>query len=187
MIVRGVASPERLLDETVRLLNRVEANLPERQRKMLDRLRVSDPWLAGRTVLLVDDDIRNIFALTSLLERHRLRVLHAENARAGIDLLRRTDSIEAVLMDIMMPDMDGFEAIRHIRAMGGFDNLPIIAVTAKAMKGDREKCIKAGANDYITKPVDLDHLFAILRVWLPRREPSLADDAHELRSTGATR
>jgi CheY-like chemotaxis protein len=114
----------------------------------------------------VDDDVRNIFALTTVLEQHGLQVVHAENGRAGIEMLRKVSGIDGVLMDIMMPEMDGYETTRAIRQIAEFRSLPIIAVTAKAMKGDRAKCIEAGASDYITKPVDLDQLFSVLRVWL---------------------
>jgi CheY-like chemotaxis protein len=114
----------------------------------------------------VDDDVRNIFALSTVLEQHGLHVVHAENGRAGIETLMTTPGIDGVLMDIMMPEMDGYETIRAIRQIAEFRSLPIIAVTAKAMKGDRAKCIAAGASDYITKPVDLEQLFSVLRVWL---------------------
>ena len=132
---------------------------------MLD-LHQSDKVLAGKKVLIVDDDVRNIFARTSILERQQIEGLHAENGRAGIELLMNTPGIEAVLMDVMMPGMDGYETIRAIRGIESFEKLPIIAVTAKAMKGDREKCIESGASDYIPKPVDLEQLFSLLRVWL---------------------
>src|SRR5262249_20857428 len=122
--------------------------------------------LSGKTVLVVDDDVRNIFALASLLEEHNLKVLHAENGRAGIELLEHRPDIDLVLMDIMMPEMDGYETISAIRRIPKFRHLPIIALTAKAMKGDRAKCLEAGASDYVTKPVDLDQLFSVLRVWI---------------------
>ncbi len=131
-------------------------------------MRQTDPTLVGKTVLVVDDDVRNIFALTSLLEDHNLKVVHAENGRAGIELLKRTPDIDLVLMDIMMPEMDGYETMRAIREIPQFRSLPIIALTAKAMKGDRAKCMEAGASDYITKPVDLEQLFSVLRVWISR-------------------
>jgi CheY-like chemotaxis protein len=159
---------ERLLDESVLLLHRDEADLGPQQRHILDQLRETDATLVGRTVLVIDDDVRNIFALTSLLEDHRLNVVHAENGRAGIELLRNTPEIDLVLMDIMMPEMDGYETMRAIREEPRFRSLPIIALTAKAMKGDRAKCIEAGATDYITKPVDLEQLFSVLRVSVSR-------------------
>jgi CheY-like chemotaxis protein len=166
IIVKDVSSPDRLLDETALFLHRVEANLPEHKRQMLEQLHESDPVLAGRTALIVDDDMRNIYALTSLLERHKMKVLYAESGKEGIDTLRNTPDIDVVLMDIMMPEMDGYEAMRRIRGMEEFKNLPMIALTAKAMKGDREKCMEAGASDYITKPIDAQQLVSLLRVWL---------------------
>ena len=140
---------------------------------LLAAVRQNDATLAGKKVLVVDDDVRNIFALTSVLEQHNLQVVHAENGRAGIETLLKTPGVDGVLMDIMMPEMDGYETMRAIRQIAEFRTLPIIAVTAKAMKGDRAKCIEAGASDYITKPVDLEQLFSVLRVWLVRsHEPS---------------
>ena len=133
----------------------------------------------------MDDDVRNIFALTSLLEQHDLQVVHAENGRAGIEMLLNTPGIDGVLMDIMMPEMDGYETIRAIRQIPKFRALPIFAVTAKAMKGDRAKCIRAGASDYITKPVDLDQLFSVLRVWLTRGPDSPKHASPENAMTGA--
>ena len=124
--------------------------------------------LAGKKVLVVDDDVRNIFALSTVLEKHGLQVVHAENGRAGIEMLLKTPGVDGVLMDIMMPEMDGYETMQAIRQIPEFRSIPIVAVTAKAMKGDRAKCIDAGASDYITKPVDLEQLFSVLRVWLVR-------------------
>jgi HAMP domain-containing protein/CheY-like chemotaxis protein/signal transduction histidine kinase len=166
IIVKEASSPERLLAETALFLHRVEANLPEPKRRMLEQLHRRDPVLAGRKVLIVDDDVRNIFALTSALESHNMNVIHAENGQEGIDLLKEASDIEVVLMDIMMPGMDGYEAIRAIREMAQFRQLPIIALTAKAMKADRDRCIEAGASDYISKPLDIDQLLSLLRVWL---------------------
>jgi CheY-like chemotaxis protein len=148
------------------VLHVAENTLPEYKRFKLDKIRQVDEELEGCKVLIVDDDVRNIFALTSILERHHIQVLHAENGRSGIDLLLQTPGIDIVLMDIMMPGMDGYETIRALRELDALRNLPIIAVTAKAMKGDREKCIDSGASDYIAKPVDLDQLFSLMRVWL---------------------
>ena len=133
--------------------------------------------LTGGKVLIVDDDVRNIFALTSGLERHKLTVLHAESGKAGIEMLKQHPEIDLVLMDIMMPEMDGYETTRAMRALAEFQNLPIIALTAKAMKGDREKCIEAGASDYIPKPVVLEELVALLRVWLPQVNSQTAAEA----------
>ena len=172
-VIRFVESNERLLEETILLLHRAEFDLSESQREVLNTIRRSDVTLVGKKVLVVDDDVRNIFALTSVLEQHNLNVVHAENGRAGIETLLRTPGVDGVLMDIMMPEMDGYETMRAIRQIAEFRTLPIIAVTAKAMKGDRAKCIEAGASDYITKPVDLEQLFSVLRVWLDRsQEPS---------------
>jgi HAMP domain-containing protein/signal transduction histidine kinase/CheY-like chemotaxis protein len=167
-LIRVVHSLERLLDESVLLLHRNEVELRGDQRRTLEQLRQMDVMLAGKKVLVVDDDVRNIFALTSLLEDHHLQVVHAENGRAGIELLKKTTDIDVVLMDIMMPEMDGYETMQAIRQEPEFRSLPIIALTAKAMKGDRAKCIEAGASDYITKPVDLEQLFSVLRVWISR-------------------
>jgi CheY-like chemotaxis protein/signal transduction histidine kinase len=168
VVIKDARSPERLLDETALFLHRVTAKLPEAKRRMLEQLHRSDPTLAGRTVLIVDDDVRNIFALTTFLERSEMRVLYAESGREGIARLQEAPDIDAVLMDVMMPEMDGYETMRAIRDNPRFRQLPIIAVTAKAMKGDREKCIEAGASDYVAKPVEMDQLLSLLRVWLYR-------------------
>ncbi|MCU1308836.1 MAG: hybrid sensor histidine kinase/response regulator, partial [Acidobacteriaceae bacterium] len=168
-VIRHASSLERLLDETVLLLHRPESVLSDQQRQILAEMRKNDSALANKKVLVIDDDLRNIFALTSLLEHHDIKVLHAENGRAGIELLRRTPDVDIILMDIMMPEMDGYETTQAIRKVPAFQNLPIIALTAKAMKGDRDKCLEAGASDYVTKPVDLEQLFAVMRVWISRR------------------
>ena len=168
IIIKDVRSPERLLDETSLFLHRVQANLPDSKRLMLEQLQQNDPILANQRVLIVDDDVRNIFALTSMLERYQMQVLYAENGQDGITMLQNNPYIDLVLMDVMMPEMDGYQTIRHIREIEQFATLPIIALTAKAMKGDREKCIEAGASDYITKPVDTEQLLSLLRVWLYR-------------------
>jgi HAMP domain-containing protein/CheY-like chemotaxis protein/signal transduction histidine kinase len=168
IIVKDVKSPERLLDETALFLHRVEARMPEQKRRMLERLHNADAVFAGKHVLVVDDDVRNIFSLTSVLEDHGMVVSFAENGRDGIAKLESTPGIDLVLMDVMMPEMDGYETMQAIRHKPDFASLPIIALTAKAMKGDREKCIAAGASDYITKPVDTDQLLSLMRVWLYR-------------------
>jgi CheY-like chemotaxis protein len=168
IIVKDVRSPERLLDETALFLHRVQSRMPEPQRKMLERLHKTDDMLSNKKVLVVDDDIRNIFAMTSLLERHNMVVHSAENGRDAIGVLSENDDIDVVLMDIMMPEMDGYDTIQEIRKVPKFKALPILALTAKAMKGDREKCIDAGASDYISKPVDTEQLLSLLRVWLHR-------------------
>jgi HAMP domain-containing protein/CheY-like chemotaxis protein/putative methionine-R-sulfoxide reductase with GAF domain len=166
IIVKDVRSPERLLDETSLFLHRVESRLPVEKRKLLQQLHSADAVLEGRKVLVVDDDVRNVFALTSVLEARRMDVRYAENGVDAIRILEEDPNIAVVLMDIMMPELDGYETIRHIRSMPQFESLPIISLTAKAMKGDREKSIAAGASDYIAKPVDTDKLVSLLRVWL---------------------
>jgi hypothetical protein len=168
IIVKDVKSPERLLDETALFLHRVEARLPEQKRRMLERLHTTDAVFAGKHILVVDDDVRNIFSLTSVLEEHGMNVSFAENGRDAVAKLESTPGIDLVLMDVMMPGMDGYDTTRNIREHSEFRNLPIIALTAKAMKGDREKCIEAGASDYITKPVDTEQLLSLMRVWLYR-------------------
>jgi CheY-like chemotaxis protein len=167
-IVKDVRSPERLFDQTALWLHRDAAQLPEDKRELLRRLHDPDAILAGKKVLIVDDDVRNIFAMTSMLERYKMDVLSAETGRAAIESLQSNQGVDLVLMDIMLPEMDGYETMRAIRNMYGFAQLPIIALTAKAMKGDREKCIEAGASDYISKPVDTERLLTLLRNWLHR-------------------
>jgi HAMP domain-containing protein/signal transduction histidine kinase/DNA-binding response OmpR family regulator len=164
ILVKSPRSPERLLDETARLLHRNVSKLPDRQRRLLEHLH--EGILEGRKVLIVDDDIRNIFAVTSVLERFRMRVVSAENGKDAIRILLEERDIDVVLMDIMLPAMDGYTTIRRIREIPQFSDLPIIAVTAKAMKGDRQKCIAAGASDYLCKPVGSEALRSMLRVWL---------------------
>jgi CheY-like chemotaxis protein len=168
VVVKTVESPERLLDETALFLHRVVADLPLEKQSMLDRLHRSDEALIGRKVLVVDDDVRNIFALSSVLERRGMTVLAAGTGREAIDLLESTPAIAIVLMDIMMPEMDGYETMQVIRQNARFRRLPIIALTAKAMKGDREKCLEAGASEYMAKPVNTDQLLSGLRTWLHR-------------------
>ena len=159
-------SPERLVDRAAMFLHRPEATLPSHTREMLGQLRTGDAPLHGRKVLVVDDDIRNVFALTSTLEQRGMKVVFAENGREGIERLHQHPNTDVVLLDIMMPEMDGYQTARAIRSMPRFEHLPIISLTAKAMKGDREKAIAAGASDYITKPVDVDQLLSMMRVWL---------------------
>jgi len=167
-IVKDVRSPERLFDQTALWLHRNAATLPEDKREILRRLHDPDAILAGKKVIIVDDDIRNIFAMTSMLERYQMEIQSAETGKAALELLQSEPETDLVLMDIMLPEMDGYETIRAIRKMYGFEQLPIIALTAKAMKGDREKCIDAGASDYIAKPVDTERLLTLLRNWLLR-------------------
>jgi len=147
----------------------VEESLPEPKRRMLRSLEQPDPALRGRSVLVVDDDYRNVFAITAVLEQHEMDVDYADNGRSALDKLGKApERYDVVLMDIMMPEMDGYEAMRRIRERPELRDLPVIALTAKAMKGDRDKCIDAGASDYVTKPVDADQLVSLLRVWLYR-------------------
>jgi HAMP domain-containing protein/CheY-like chemotaxis protein/signal transduction histidine kinase len=168
VVVKGVESPERLLDETALFLHRVVADLPSEKQRMLDRLHRSDDALVGKKVLIVDDDVRNIFALSSVLERRGMTVLTAGTGREAISTLESTPDLGIVLMDIMMPEMDGYETMQVIRQNPAFRRLPIIALTAKAMKGDREKCLEAGASEYLAKPVNTEQLLSALRMWLHR-------------------
>jgi HAMP domain-containing protein/CheY-like chemotaxis protein/signal transduction histidine kinase len=168
IVVKGVESPERLLDETALFLHRVVTDLPPDKQRMLERLNSSDEDLVGRTVLLVDDDARNIFALSSVLERRGMRVLTATTGKEAIELINSTPDLAIALTDIMMPEMDGYQTIEAIRAKPKLRRLPIVALTAKAMKGDREKCLEAGASDYLAKPVNTEQLLSVLRMWLHR-------------------
>ncbi|TFW15851.1 response regulator, partial [Massilia arenosa] len=167
IIIKGARSPERLLDEVTLFLHKVESELSSERQTMLRTVRSRDRVFEGRTILLVDDDVRNVFALTSALEQKGVKV---EVGRNGFEALEKLDSapdIDLVLMDVMMPGMDGLEATRRIRADQRFGRLPIIAITAKAMKDDQEQCLAAGANDYLAKPIDLARLYSLLRVWMP--------------------
>jgi CheY-like chemotaxis protein len=168
VVVKGVESPERLLDETALFLHRIVGDLPPEKQRMLERLHDSDEDIIGQTVLLVDDDARNIFALSSVLERRGMNVVTATTGREAIDSLAATPEVSIVLMDIMMPEMDGYQTMQAIREEAKWRRLPIIALTAKAMKGDREKCLQAGASDYLAKPVNTEQLLAALRMWLHR-------------------
>ena len=168
IVLKDVRSPERLLDETALFLHRVVTDLPEEKQAMLERLHGSREVLRGRKVLVVDDDARNIFALNSLLENQEMEVLSTTDGRSAIEIIKSTPDLSLVLMDIMMPEMDGYETMKQIRTDPEFRTLPILALTAKAMKGDREKCLDAGASDYIAKPVNTDQLLSLMRVWLFR-------------------
>jgi CheY-like chemotaxis protein/signal transduction histidine kinase len=168
IVLKDVQSPERLFDETALFLHRVVAHLPEEKRKLLERIHASNDVLRGRKVLIVDDDARNIFALATMLENQDMNVVSATNGRQAIESIQNAPDISVVLMDIMMPEMDGYETMREIRKHPQFNTLPILALTAKAMKGDREKCLAAGASDYIAKPVNTNELLSLLRVWLYR-------------------
>jgi CheY-like chemotaxis protein len=169
IIVKDVSSPERLLDETALFLHRMEARLPSGKRRMLEQLHNADAVFKGRRILIVDDDVRNVFALASVLESHGMEVAFAENGREGLAALEENPEVDLVLMDIMMPELDGYETIREIRRQKRFEKLPIISLTAKAMKGDREKSIESGASDYLAKPVDTDHLLTVMAQWMHTR------------------
>jgi CheY-like chemotaxis protein len=170
IIIKGARSPERLLDEVTLILHRVESNLSQIQRKMIKTVRNRAQTFKGKKILLVDDDIRNIFAMTSALEQKGATIFVGRNGQEALDKLNQDPQIDLVLMDIMMPEMDGYEATRRIRKQKRFANLPIIAVTAKAMKDDHKKCLDAGTNDYVSKPVDLEKLLSLIRVWVPQLE-----------------
>jgi CheY-like chemotaxis protein len=173
IIIKDARSPERLLDEVTLFLHQVESELPAEHQQMLQAARSRDMALEGRTVLVVEDDVRNIFALSSVLEPTGIRVQIARNGIEALKMLSTagsdgTPAIDLVLMDIMMPEMDGYTAMREIRARPEWRRLPIIALTAKAMKDDQEKCLAAGANDYIAKPLDVEKLLSLVRVWMPK-------------------
>jgi len=166
VVIKDAHSPDRLLQEASLFLHRASAGFESSKQRMIENSALKDPLLQGKTVLIVDDDMRNIYALTTVLEDIDMKVLHAQNGKRAIEVIQGTPGIDIVLMDIMMPEMDGYQASREIRKMEKFHELPIIALTAKAMKGDRERCIEAGASDYIPKPVDTERLLSLLRVWL---------------------
>ncbi len=166
--LKDVRSPARLLDEVALFLHRPISQMSPQRRRLIEGLHETSTVLASKKVLIVDDDIRNIFAMTSILEPYQMNILSAETGKAAIEILQQNPEMDVVLMDIMMPDMDGYDTMRAIRKVAKFRALPIIALTAKAMKGDREKCIEAGASDYIAKPVDTEQLLSLLRVWLYR-------------------
>ena len=168
IIVKGARSPERLLDEVTLFLHQVEAALPPDRQRMLRKARDREAVFDGRRILIVEDDVRNVFALSSVLEPKGMKVSIARNGREALAALESTPDIDLVLMDIMMPEMDGIEAMREIRKHPRWAKLPIIALTAKAMKDDQERCLKAGANDYIGKPLDVEMLLSLLRVWMPK-------------------
>jgi CheY-like chemotaxis protein len=162
-VIAGPRPAGRCLDEVTRTLHLPFAGLPEEVRSKIEGFRRHDPILRGRRIAIIDDDIRNIFSLTAVLEQHNVDVLHAENGREGIELVKGNKDIDAVLVDIMMPELDGYEVMRRIRKLKRFAGLPLIAVTAKAMKEDRAKCFQAGASDYLAKPLEIDELLSVLR------------------------
>jgi CheY-like chemotaxis protein len=155
-----------LLEEVVKHLHLNHKQLPSPQRRLIEQMRLKEDVLVGKNILIVDDDVRNLFALTTAFERYHINVITAESGKEAISILNEMNNIDMVLMDIMMPEMDGYETTQKIRRENKNSNLPIIAVTAKAMKGDRQKCLEAGASDYITKPVKIDQLLSLMRVWL---------------------
>ncbi len=182
-VLRIARSNAELVDSVALVLHRSVDALPDATQAALQQLRRAEPVLAGRKMVVIDDDVRNIFSLTSALEEHGVELHFAESGRSGIELLRRMPDTDIALVDIMMPGMDGYQTIREIRSIPELDSMPIVAVTAKAMKGDRQKCIDAGASDYVAKPVDMDQLVSVLRVWLHRSDqglklrPSSADNS----------
>jgi len=168
IIIKDARSPERLLDEVTLFLHQVESKLPVERQRMLQVARDRDAALEGRRILVVEDDVRNIFALSSLLEPKGAAIEIARNGREALESLTRNPNVDLVLMDIMMPEMDGLTAMREIRKRPDWKKLPIIALTAKAMRDDQEKCLAAGANDYIAKPLDVEKLMSLVRVWMPK-------------------
>jgi CheY-like chemotaxis protein len=170
MVIKGARSPDRLLDEVNLILHRDESKMSPVQRRIIKTARSRVQILQGKKILLVDDDIRNIFALTSVLEQKGAVVFAGKNGQEALDRLNAEPGIDLVLMDIMMPEMDGYEATRRIRQQKRFAKLPIIAVTAKAMKDDHKKCLEAGTNDYVSKPVDIEKLLSLIRVWAPQTD-----------------
>ena len=168
VVVKGAESPERLLDEVTLFLHALKEQLPAAQQQMLERLHDSGELFKGKKMLIVDDDLRNTFALSSSLKKQGFEISIADNGQMALDKLEEMPDTDIVLMDIMMPVMDGFEAMRRIRADGRFDHLPVLALTAKAMPEDRRQCIEAGASDYMTKPIDMQRLLAMIRLWLGR-------------------
>jgi hypothetical protein len=168
IVRKGPGSLDRLLEESSMYLHRAHDRIAAPQRAILEHRHQPHVVLEGKTILVVDDDVRNIFAMTTILEQRNMRVLSADNGKSAIDILERADVVDGVLMDIMMPGMDGYQTMKAIRALPRFRALPIIALTAKAMKGDREKCIESGASDYIAKPIDGEQLLGLLGIWLWR-------------------
>ncbi len=168
IIIKGIKSEDRLLDETALFLHRTITNLPKSKQVMINTLHDNEHLFQGKKILLVDVDARNVFALSKILKDRGMEVIKAENGIKALEMLDTSAEIDIVLMDIMMPEMDGYEAMKRIRSQGKFKNLPVIALTAKAMKEDKQKCIDAGASDYITKPIDIERLLSLMRVWLSR-------------------
>jgi CheY-like chemotaxis protein len=166
IIVKGVKSEDRLLDETALFLHRVVKNMPEQKQEIITSLHSKDATLKGKKVLIVDDDMRNLFALSKVLDEKGMIIREAENGQTALDIVNKENDIHIILMDIMMPVMDGFETMKRIRKIHRLSKLPIIALTAKAMKDDYEKCLEAGASDYLSKPIDVERLVSLMNVWL---------------------
>ena len=166
IIIKGIKSEERLLDETTLFLHRTISNLPKSKQLIINNLYDKETLFLTKKILLVDDDTRNVFALSKILEERGMEIIIAENGKVALEKLNMHSNIDLVLMDIMMPEMDGYDAMRQIRSQGKYKSLPVIALTAKAMKEDKQKCIDAGANDYITKPIEVERLISLMRVWL---------------------
>jgi CheY-like chemotaxis protein len=176
-LIRLARTPDQLVDQASLLLHEPLDRLSDPAKAKVTQSKLDDPMLAGRRIVVIDDDIRNIFSLASALEEYGVELSYAESGRAGLEVLEAQTDVDVVLVDIMMPDMDGYETIREIRSRPGMGDMPIVAVTAKAMKGDRQKCIQAGASDYVSKPVDIDHLVSVLRVSIQRADAmKLASD-----------
>src|SRR5262249_23921618 len=168
IVLKHVSTPEAVLEESTLFLHRAVEQLPQQQRGVLSQRPIGTADLSGKKAPIRDDDIRNIFALTGALEQHGICAINAETGQDGIEMLKDNPDTDIVLMDIMMPELDGYDTIRIIRGLEQYRNLPIIAITARAMKGDREKCIEAGASDYIAKPINIEQLMSLMRVWLTR-------------------
>jgi len=166
IIIKGVKSEERLLDETALFMHRVVSEMPQNKQKMIEKIHSKTDHFKDKKVLIVDDDMRNIFALTKVLSEQGMKISRADNGQAALDILEKDTNFDILLIDIMMPVMDGYETIGRIRKMNVFKKTPIIALTAKAMKEDRQKCIDAGASDYMAKPLNIEKLLSLLRVWL---------------------
>jgi CheY-like chemotaxis protein len=166
VVLKTANSKERLLDETTLFLHRIESRLPKEKQQIIRKLHRSDEILKNKMVLVVDDDMRNIYSLTNVLEEEGITCITAENGKAALNILKEKPDVDLILMDVMMPEMDGYEATKEIRKMDRYIKTPIIAITAKAMKGDREKCLEAGMSDYVSKPVNMEQLLSLMRVWL---------------------
>jgi CheY-like chemotaxis protein len=168
IIIKGIKSEERLLDETALFLHRTVSNLPESKQAIIHNLYDKESVFHSKKILLVDDDMRNVFALSKILQDRGMEIIKAENGKVALEMLAIHPDIDMVLMDIMMPEMDGYEAMKRIRSQAKFKKMPVIALTAKAMKDDKQKCIDAGANDYIAKPIDIERMLSLMRVWLSK-------------------